>query len=104
MPHPPTGRAPTPLAAPLFRVGCRVICWSVALTATAFLCGCVALGAAAGKFATIVVKPAYPGFQNQTAGVMVAADRGLLNDFPALQIDIARGVQKKLEDAAHAGT
>jgi hypothetical protein len=52
---------------------------------------------------TIMVKPAYSGFQNQTVGVMVVTDRGLRNDFPNLEIDVARGVQKKLEDAAKAG-
>jgi len=64
------------------------------------LAGCTALGVAAYKLATVKVAPEYKGFAGQTIGVMVITDRGLQNDFPRLEIDAARGIQSKLQNAA----
>lgn len=64
--------------------------------------GCSVLGAAAAKVGSVQVKPAYTGLKGQSVAVMVSAERGLLNDFPALQLDIARGVLQKLDGAVKA--
>jgi hypothetical protein len=87
------------------RVADRRSVFLVLLLAPAIsMAGCTALGVAASKLATIKVTPAYHGLPGQTVGVMVITDRGLQNDFPLLQIDAARGIQSKIQNAvASAG-
>jgi hypothetical protein len=63
------------------------------------LVGCTALGVAASKVAAVKVAREYKGLPGQTVGVMVVTDRGLQNDFPRLQIDLARGIESKLMNA-----
>jgi hypothetical protein len=41
----------------------------------------------------------YRGLQNQSVGVMVWADRGMLTDFPAVQVDLATAVQRRLQES-----
>jgi hypothetical protein len=45
------------------------------------------------------VRPHYTGLKGQSVGVTVWASRATRIDFPELQLEVARGVQKKLQDA-----
>ena len=59
--------------------------------------GCTLLGVAAYKLSPPeTVQPKYMGLENQSAGVMVWADRGLRIDWPTLQLDLANAVQSRL--------
>jgi hypothetical protein len=80
----------------MFIVGC------VALLLLPLINGCTAIGAIAGKTATIRVKPSYTGFKGETVGVMAWATRPVRIDHPLLQLDIARGVEQKLKGASKA--
>jgi hypothetical protein len=84
-------------------VACRRSTFLLLLLAPAVAsAGCTAIGAVASKVASVQVAPAYKGLPGQTVGVMVVTDRGLQNDFPRLQIDAARGIQSKIQNAAAA--
>ena len=72
---------------------------AVGLCLLSIASGCSILGVAASKASRVTIKPAYTGFANQTAGVMVTADRGTQIDYPRLQLDIAQSVQAKLQGA-----
>ena len=61
------------------------------------LSGCAAIGVAANAMPAPMRRPEYTGMTNQTIGVMVWADRGIQIDWPSLQVDLANGIQKKLE-------
>jgi hypothetical protein len=50
------------------------------------------------------VDASYKGLHDQTCGVMVWADDGVLNDFRTLQLDTAKGIQVKLDEAAKVQT
>ncbi|HEX8522883.1 MAG TPA: hypothetical protein VF669_11540 [Tepidisphaeraceae bacterium] len=63
------------------------------------LSGCAALGVAAHAMPPPTVLPAYNGLAGQSVGVMVWADRGVRIDFPAMQVDLANAVQKRLQAA-----
>lgn len=59
--------------------------------------GCSFLGVAANAVPQYV-KAKYPGLQNQSVGVMVWADRGVLIDWESIQLDLANAVQNKLQE------
>ena len=68
------------------------------------LSGCQILGIAAYKLKPPeTIQPKYMGLENQSAGVMVWADRGLRIDWPSLQLDLANAVQTKLVEFQKAG-
>jgi len=68
-----------------------------------FCAGCAGAGYVASAFPTgQTVDPAYKGLPNQTCGVMVWADEGVLDDYKSIQIDTAKGLQAKLDMAARA--
>jgi hypothetical protein len=73
--------------------------------ALAGLCaGCPAAGYVASAFPTGQSIPAaYKGLPNQTCGVMVWADEGVLDDFKSIQLDTAKGLQAKLDSAEKSG-
>lgn len=58
--------------------------------------GCALLGVAANAVPQYT-KAKYNGLQNQSIGVMVWADRGVLIDWETIQIDLANAIQAKLE-------
>src|SRR3712207_5162160 len=96
-------RTPTAARGLRFAAPCSLLLGSLLLALPALLSGCSLVGAAAGKAMAIKVKPSYTGLQNQTVGVYVSADAGLRNDFPTLQLDVARGLIQKLQGAQAAG-
>jgi hypothetical protein len=61
------------------------------------LSGCAAIGVAANAMPAPMKRPDYKGLANQTIGVMVWADHGIQIDWPTLQVDLANGIQKKLQ-------
>lgn len=63
------------------------------------LAGCQILGVAAYKLKPPeTIKPKYMNLPGQSVGIMVWADRGLRIDWPTLQLDLANGIQHKLQD------
>jgi len=58
--------------------------------------GCQVFGLAASALPPPTITPAYKGLAGQSAAVLVWADQGTLGDFPAVQIDTARVLQRKL--------
>lgn len=65
--------------------------------------GCAAAGVAADKLTIHKVDAAYTGLAHQTCGIMVWADKGLLLDHPTLELDVAKGLQNKIQEAADSG-
>jgi hypothetical protein len=59
--------------------------------------GCVLAGVAAQALPPPQIDAAYKGMQNQSIAVMVWTDIGLRADFPMIQVDVARSLQKKLQ-------
>src|SRR5450432_130064 len=85
----------------------RIASFLVPLVAFAGLlvpAGCVLVdlaGVAAGK---PPIAAAYAGLKGQHVGIMVWADHGIVIDHPAVQPDVARGLQQKLQQAAAVKT
>jgi hypothetical protein len=67
------------------------------------LAGCNYLGYAAQALPESDTPAAYKDLKGQKVGILVWADRGIVTDHPAIQPDIAKGLQKKLQEAADAG-
>jgi len=65
--------------------------------------GCTAVGVGMDKLAIHKVDAAYSGLAHQTCGIMVWADKGLLLDHPTMELDVAKGLQTKLKEAADSG-
>ncbi|MFN4243395.1 MAG: hypothetical protein ACK4PI_09180 [Tepidisphaerales bacterium] len=61
--------------------------------------GCIALGYAAASMPPRPVKARYDGLMGQSVAVMVWTERSIRIDFPAVQLDVANGVQQKLQQA-----
>jgi hypothetical protein len=65
------------------------------------LSGCNAVGyVAAAAQGEDMVEASYKGLAGQKCGVMVWADDGVLDDRQAIQLDTAKGIQLKLQEAA----
>jgi len=64
--------------------------------------GCQALGVIADKIPKPPVKAEH-ALAGSTVGVMVWADRGVRIDWPRLPLDLAGGIQSRLEQAAKTG-
>jgi hypothetical protein len=74
---------------------------TVVLLATLILsnCGCEFPGIIAAKtFPAEMVRPKYVGLAGQSIGIMVWTDRGVQVDYPALALDLANSIQKKMID------
>ncbi len=69
----------------------------------AILAGCQLLGVAASTLPQPDVAASYAGLQKQNVGIMAWADRGVTIDHPAIQPDIAKDLQDKLQQAAASG-
>jgi hypothetical protein len=66
--------------------------------------GCDTIGGVGGLIAQAIpvqINAAYKGLANQTVIVMVWMDRGMKNDYPDVQLDIAASLQGKLIKIAH---
>jgi hypothetical protein len=62
--------------------------------------GCTLFGVLAGKVAPEpLIPPSYTGLLNQTVAIMVWAGDGTLIDFPDVRLDLAGGLQTKLQQA-----
>jgi uncharacterized protein YbaA (DUF1428 family) len=80
------------------------ICLALALVPFASL-GCAPAGyVAAAASGADHIEAAYKGLANQKCAVMIWADDGVVNDFHAIQLDAAHGIQDKLVQAAKANT
>ncbi|HUB26974.1 MAG TPA: hypothetical protein VL992_16225 [Tepidisphaeraceae bacterium] len=67
------------------------------------LSGCDAIGYVASLAAgTELVAANYGGLKGQRCGIMVWADQGVIDDYGAIQLDVARGVEQKLQEATKA--
>jgi hypothetical protein len=75
----------------------KYVNWALILLLFPMLSSCAALGVAAHAFPQIE-KPKYRGFQNQSVGVMIWADQGIIIDWSMLQLDLANSIQKKLKE------
>jgi hypothetical protein len=62
--------------------------------------GCNVIGLAAHLAPSPTVKPAYHGLVKRKVAVMVWTDRAMAIDWPTLQLDLARGIDSRLEAAA----
>ncbi|MGA2230016.1 MAG: hypothetical protein ABSH22_03740 [Tepidisphaeraceae bacterium] len=81
-------------------------CAWLALAILSFsLSGCTIFGyAAAAVSGDSHVDASYKGLPNQKCAIMVWADDGVLNDYHAIQLDAAHGIEDKLQQAAKANT
>ena len=61
--------------------------------------GCSIFGVAAQALPEPDVPAQYAGLRGHTVAVMVWADQGVMIDFPSLRLDVATGVQSKLQQA-----
>ena len=61
--------------------------------------GCAVFGVAANALPEPDVAARYSGLAGHTVAVMVWADRGVLIDYPSLRLDVASGIQSKLQQA-----
>jgi hypothetical protein len=67
----------------------------------ALACGCNAVGFLANTASgTGTVDASYKGLAGQKVGIMVWADDGVMNDYHAIQLDTAKGLELKLQEAA----
>jgi hypothetical protein len=67
--------------------------------------GCTLFGVLAGKVVPPpMIQPKYTGLKDQTVAIMVWAGDGTLIDFPDVRLDIAGGLQTKLQQAKDVKT
>ena len=64
--------------------------------------GCSVFGVAAQVLPEPDVPARYAGLRGHTVAVMVWADQGVMIDYPSLRLDVATGVQSKLQQAKNA--
>jgi hypothetical protein len=64
--------------------------------------GCAAMGVLANAMPEPDVAARYTGLAGHTVAVMVWADRGMLIDYPSMRLDVASGIQSKIQEAQHA--
>jgi hypothetical protein len=81
----------------------RRLFFIMGLLALPGLTGCSFLGVAAQALPGADTPASYKDLRGQKVGIMVGADRGIQIDHPSIQPDIAKGLQKKLQEAADAG-
>ena len=83
-------------------------CFSFCILSCAFsicLPGCTLFGVLAGKVVPApTIQPKYTGLKDQTVAIMVWAGDGTLIDFPDVRLDIAGGLQTKLQQAKDVKT
>ena len=65
--------------------------------------GCSVLGLAANAMPQGNVPARYDGLANHSVGVLVWVPRGLEVDYPALRLDLVRGIQTRLQRAQKEG-
>jgi hypothetical protein len=74
--------------------------WLTVCSLAAMAGSCQYLGILAYTAPDPTVDPKYKGLADQKIAVMVWADRATEIDWPHLQLDVARGIQTRLQDAA----
>jgi hypothetical protein len=74
--------------------------WLAVCTLGVLASGCQLLGLAAYTAPDPTVGPKYKGLAGEKGAVMVWADNATSIDWPHLQLDVARGITARLEDAA----
>jgi hypothetical protein len=79
----------------------RLLSAGLLLAGLTFCGGCAALGVLASKMPQPPT-PAQYVLAGHSVGVMVWADRGLIIDWPQIQLDLAGGVQERLKVAQEA--
>jgi hypothetical protein len=86
-----------PRASPAPAGRCLLLALLIVLTLTP--AGCNIFGVAANALPEPDVAASYKGLAGHTVAVMVWADRGVQIDYPSLRLDVATGVQSKLQQA-----
>lgn len=74
--------------------------WLAVCTLAVLASGCQYLGLAAYAAPDPTVEGKYKGLADQKVAVMVWADDATAIDWPHLQLDVARGIEGRLQDAA----
>lgn len=74
--------------------------WMIVCLLAGFAGSCQYLGILAYTAPDPTVDAKYKGLVDQKVAVMVWADRATEIDWPHLQLDVARGIQSRLQDAA----
>lgn len=97
MPRPARRRRLSARAATCVIAACLLILCGLGLA------GCAIAGVAANAMPRFTAA-AYNGLAGQSAGVMVDVDDATLIDWPELRLDVAAGVQDKLQQAQKAGS
>jgi hypothetical protein len=64
--------------------------------------GCAVFGIAASAIPEPDIPARYAGLKGHSVAVIVWSDRGLQIDYPSLRLDVASGIQAKLQQAAGA--
>src|SRR4051812_33279443 len=72
----------------------------VGVAAAGVMAGCNVFGVAARMAPPPTIKAAYTGLAGQKVAVMVWTDRAMAIDWPTLQLDLARGINSRLDMAA----
>jgi len=80
----------------------RLVCFHllIAIAIGAQASSCQILGLIGYAKPDPTVGPAYKGLAGQSVAVMVWADRASAIDWPSLQLDMTRGIQSRLKEAA----
>jgi hypothetical protein len=81
----------------VLRVGLMV---GVAALGVGAMAGCNVFGILARAAPPPTINAAYKGLAGQKVGVMVWTDRAMAIDWPTLQLDLARGINSRLDAAA----
>jgi hypothetical protein len=71
---------------------------AAALSLSIVVAGCNVLGFVGTLAPPPTIAAAYKGLAKQKVGVMVWTDRAMAIDWPTLQLDLARGINSRLED------
>ena len=84
----------------VLRVGLIVGVVVVGAGVMAGVAGCNVFGVLARAAPPPTINAAYKGLMGQKVGVMVWSDRAMAIDWPTLQLDLARGINSRLDMAA----
>ena len=88
------------------RLTCRVVPWmgaTLLMAALPALSGCGLVGyAATAVTPPTTIQAAYTGLSGKSCAVAVWADNGTLDDYHAIQLDTAKGIEFKMNEAAKA--
>ena len=96
---------PTPrMVGSILRALPALLTIALLVSTAAMSSGCNAVGFLANTAqGTGTVAASYKGLAGQKVGVMVWSDDGVLNDYHSIQLDTAKGIELKLQEASKSG-